>query len=192
MESSSVTRRDFVAATTGVAASAWLAMHAGVDEAMAYAAQEASQAAPQARYAALNAGQVRELDAITSTLVPSDGTPGAREANVVRFIDRSLSTWARDQKAPLEGALAALATFVGEQHPGTATFSALSAADRVKVLEAFEQAHGQEFGALLFPTMAGMFSNPSYGGNTNKVGWQLVGFKDQFSWTAPFGYYDRG
>jgi hypothetical protein len=188
MESSSVSRRDFVAATTGVAASAWLAMHAGVDEAMAYAAQ----AAPQARYATLSARQVRELDAITSTLVPSDGTPGAREANVVRFIDRSLSTWAKDQKAPLEGALTALAKFVGEQRPGIANFSALSAEDRVKVLEAFEQAHGQEFGALLFPTMAGMFSNPSYGGNTNKVGWQLVGFKDQFSWTAPFGYYDRG
>ena len=50
---------------------------------------------------------------------------------------------------------------------------------------------GGEFGALLFPTMAGMFTNPSYGGNANKVGWALMGFTDQFSWKPPFGYYDR-
>ena len=185
-----VSRRDFVAAAaTGVAASAWLAQGNGdLHAAAAYAAAAGSQD----RYTVLTPDQVRELDAVTSTLVPSDGTPGAREAKVVRFIDRSLGTWAADQKPGLERALKALADFVVAERPGTASFSALKPADRTAVLEGFERAHGQEFnGGFLFPTLAGMFTNPSYGGNANKVGWALLGFRDQFSWQAPFGYYDR-
>ena len=40
-------------------------------------------------------------------------------------------------------------------------------------------------------TIAGMFSNPEYGGNRDKIGWKLLGFEDRFSWAAPFGWYDR-
>ena len=40
-------------------------------------------------------------------------------------------------------------------------------------------------------TIAGMLSNPSYGGNFGKAGWKWIGFNDQFSWVAPFGAYDR-
>ena len=188
MKERSVSRRGFVAGVSGAAASAWLVSNGDLHAAAAYAVQ----AGAQDRYTVLAAEQVRELDAVTSTLVPSDGTPGAREARVVRFIDRSLATWAKDQRPQIEGALKALADYVAKERPGTTTFSALAAADRIKVMEGFEQAHGREFnGGFYFPTIAGMFTNPSYGGNANKVGWSLMGFKDQFSWAAPFGYYDR-
>lgn len=188
MDSQSVSRRDFVAAATGVAASVWLVstpeLHA--------AAIQAAKTGAQDKYTVLSANQVRELDAVTSTLVPTDGTPGAREAKVVRFIDRSLATWAKAQKPQIEGALKTLSEYVAKERPGTASFSALKPADRTIVLEGFEKAHAPEFGGgFFFPTMAGMFTNPSYGGNTNRVGWSLMGFKDQFSWAAPFGYYDR-
>ena len=188
MENPSVSRRDFVAVATGVAASVWLAP----TPALHAAAVQAAHAGAQDKYSNLTADQVRELDAVTSTLVPTDGTPGAREAKVVRFIDRSLGTFAKDQKPQIEAALKALAEYTAKERPGTTAFSALKPADRTKVMEGFEQAHGREFnGAFFFPTMAGMFTSPSYGGNTNKVGWSLMGFKDQFSWAAPFGYYDR-
>ena len=39
--------------------------------------------------------------------------------------------------------------------------------------------------------ISGMFADPKYGGNVNKSGWKLLGFDDQFSWAAPFGWYDR-
>ena len=39
-------------------------------------------------------------------------------------------------------------------------------------------------------TAAGMFAMPSRGGNRNKAGWKLIGFKDQFSWASPYGWYD--
>ena len=44
---------------------------------------------------------------------------------------------------------------------------------------------------LRFATVAGMFANPEYGGNADKTGWKLLGFNDQFSWSSPFGWYDR-
>jgi len=183
-------RRDFVATLGGVAASAWVAAN---PESLRAAAAFAAQAGTQVRYQVLTPAQVRELDAVTSTIVPTDDTPGAREARVVRFIDRSLATWAKDQKPQIEAALKVLSDFVAAQRNGNRSFAAIPATERTKVLEAFEQAHGAEFsGAFWFPTMSGMFSNPSYGGNFNKVGWSLMGFRDQFSWAAPFGYYDRG
>ena len=44
---------------------------------------------------------------------------------------------------------------------------------------------------MLAATAAGMFANPEYGGNRDKIGWKLIGFDDRFFWQAPFGYYDR-
>ena len=183
-----ITRREALAALTGAAASAW----AAADPRIAEAATWAAQAASQQGYQVLTAAQARELDAVTSTIVPTDGTPGAREARVVRFMDRSLATWAKAQKPQVEAALKALADFVAKQDPARKSFASVPAAERTAVLEAFEKEHPAEFnGGFWFPTMAGMFSNPSYGGNANKVGWTLEGFTDQFSWAPPFGYYDR-
>ncbi len=190
MGDSRVSRREALAALTGVTVSAWAAADPRM---LGSVAAYVQQAAAQGAYQVLTAAQVRELDAVTSTIVPTDDTPGAREARVVRFIDRSLATWAKDQKPEVEAALKALAEFVAKERPGVRTFAAVPVADRTKLLEAFEQAHGDEFnGGFWFPTMAGMFANPSYGGNANKVGWSLMGFKDQFSWAPPFGFYDRG
>ena len=189
MDEHELSRRAFVAAMSGAAASVWLAAS---DAELHAAALQAAQAGAQDKYEVLTPAQVRELDAVTSTIVPSDGTPGAREAKVVRFIDRSLNDWAKEQKPQIEASLKALSDFVAKNRRGTATFSAVPEADRTKLLERFEKAHGDEFNAgFWFPTIAGMFTNPSYGGNANKVGWSLMGFKDQFSWAAPFGYYDR-
>ncbi|MEA3247046.1 MAG: gluconate 2-dehydrogenase subunit 3 family protein [Gemmatimonadota bacterium] len=184
-----ISRRDAVAALTGVAASVWAAADARIAQAVTYAAQaRAGQA-----YQALTATQARELDAVTATLVPTDDTPGAREARVVRFIDRSLATWAKDQKPEMNAALTALGDFTAAKRGGNRSFAAVPAAERTALMEEFEKAHADHFnGAFWFPTMAGMFANPSYGGNANKVGWKLVGFTDQFSWSPPFGYYDRG
>lgn len=192
--STGLDRRDFMATMAGVAVSAWVAADPEVLRATAaFAAQGPAKPGAPVRYQVLTPAQVRELDAVTSTIVPTDGTPGAREARVVRFIDRSLATWAKNQKPQLEGALKVLGDFIAAQRSGNRSFAAIPAAERTKVLEAFEQAHGAEFnGGFWFPTMSGMFSNPSYGGNFNKVGWSLMGFRDQFSWSAPFGYYDRG
>ena len=39
------------------------------------------------------AAEAKEVEALASCIIPNDGTPGAREAGVVYFIDRALVTF---------------------------------------------------------------------------------------------------
>ena len=151
----------------------------------------AATASQQEKWQVLTPQQVRELDAVTAQLVPTDDTPGAREAHVVRFIDRSLATYAKDQKPAIEAALKKLDQLVASHFPGATSFAALGDAEQITVLKDWEATDRRTFGAIHGATITGMFCNPEYGGNFNKVGWQLLGFKDQFSWAPPFGWYDR-
>ena len=182
-------RRDFVGILGGAAAATWLG--AGWSELHA-AGRYAATSAPQQPWQVLTKAQVTELDAITAQLIPTDDQPGAREAHVVRFFDRSLATFAKAQRPQLEQSLKRVSEFVAKQRPGTTSFAALSDADQVAVISALEKDAPEAFWAIHGPTITGMFANPEYGGNFGKVGWKLIGFQDRFSWAAPFGYYDRG
>ena len=74
---------------------------------------------------------------------------------------------------------------------GAKSFAALSSGQQIAVLATMEKDKDSFFNALRCSTIAGMLANPEYGGNDNKAGWNLLGFDDQFSWAAPFGWYDR-
>ena len=64
-------------------------------------------------------------------------------------------------------------------------------ADQIAVMTEYEKKNRQPFNMLRTFTMLGMFCHPQHGGNNQKVGWQLIGFVDQYSWVPPFGYYDK-
>jgi gluconate 2-dehydrogenase gamma chain len=181
-------RRAFMASLASGIASTWLLAHVSDIEAAATYAAGVTETAP---YEHLTADEARELDAITAAIVPTDETPGAREAHVVRFIDRSIGTFAQDQHEPLTKALQAIADAVEKKRPGTRSFAALSHEDQNSLLQELYEKDRPTFFAVRGATMAGMFANPEYGGNTNKIGWKLIGFVDQYSWAPPFGYYDR-
>ena len=89
MLESEVNRREFVFDLAGIAASAWLATH--LPELRGIAAYAAS-VAPEEPYEFFTPEQAREFDAISAQIVPTDETPGAREAHVVRFGDRYFAT----------------------------------------------------------------------------------------------------
>jgi gluconate 2-dehydrogenase gamma chain len=181
-------RRAFMASlATGIASTWLLAQATDLEAAATYAATAASNAP----YDTLTPDQAREIDAISAAIVPTDETPGAREAHVVRFIDRSLATFAKDQREPLVKALDAIAAAVEKKKPGTRSFAALPRDEQDALLQDLFEHDKTTFFAMRGATMAGMFSNPEYGGNANKIGWKLIGFEDRFSWVPPFGYYDR-
>jgi hypothetical protein len=46
----------------------------------------------------LSAAQRRDLDGLTALIIPTDEDPGAREARIVDFIDRGLTSFAQDQR----------------------------------------------------------------------------------------------
>lgn len=185
--SDSFSRRDFVAAV-GSAGAAWLLAGARErGEAVAHAAHQVTQAQPV--LSVLTRAEAAEVEAFASRIIPSDDTPGAREAGVVYFIDRSLATWAKDQLPGFRAGLTKLAKDVGAKFRGQTRLSALTPVQQDEVLRSIEQT--PFFGQMRFATISGMFSLPTHGGNRDYVGWKLVGQEDGMDFKAPFGWYDQ-
>ena len=179
-------RRAFLSTSGTVLGGTWLAWSLPAILATAdFACQAHQDGAP---FEALSAVEATELEAIAAQIFPSDDTPGAREAGVIYFIDRALHTFRADDHAPLREGLDELAAHVQATYPGTAAFSALPHAQQIEALHTIEET--DFFETVRAMTIAGMFGHPSYGGNRDKIGWQLLGFDDRHVWQPPFGYYD--
>jgi gluconate 2-dehydrogenase gamma chain len=185
---SRINRRSFLVTAGGGLAGAWLA----TDVAKLLAAGEYAAAAgrqnPLPPFEYLKPDEAADLEAATAQIVPSDDTPGAKEARVVYFIDRALATWQREQRSVFRKGVAELRKRA-RQH-GAKTFAALSDAQQQGVIAALDKENHEFFFALRGATIVGTFANPEYGGNFQKNGWKLLGFVDQFSWAPPFGWYD--
>ena len=51
-----------------------------------------------AKFEFFTAAEAAEVEAMSSRIIPTDETPGAKEAGVVYFIDRALVTFASDSQ----------------------------------------------------------------------------------------------
>jgi len=183
----SFSRREFVAAAGSLGAIWLLADATERGEAVDHAAHQVTQAQPA--LSVLTPEQAAEVEAFASRIIPTDDTPGAREAGVVYFIDRGLATWAKDQQPIFMEGLTKLSADVGAKVRGQTRLSGLTPAQQDDVLRSIEQT--PFFGAMRFATLAGMFSLPSYGGNRDFAGWKLVGQESAMEFKAPFGWYDQ-
>ena len=143
------------------------------------------------RYDHLTLDQAAVLDAATAQILPTDDTPGAREARVVNFIDRSLATWAKDQRRAIAKLVKELDARARKVDRAAKSFAALSDERQRAAIAWLEKEKPESFNALRGATIVGALANPEYGGNFEKNGWKMLGFVDQFSWSAPFGHYDR-
>lgn len=182
-------RRAFLATSGAALGALWLSADQREVEAAISHAAHAMRADPRPAFDVLTPEQAADVEAFTSHIMPSDELPGAREAGVVYFIDRSLSTWAAGQREPLVRGLDALNRDVESRWPGAGRFAQLPAARQFELVSAMEQT--PLFQQLRFATLSGMFSLPSYGGNRDGAGWQVLGFEGRFIWAPPFGDYDR-
>jgi gluconate 2-dehydrogenase gamma chain len=183
----SLSRRDFVA-TVGSLGAVWLLSDvADRSEAIAHAAHQVKQAQPTLQ--TFTPEQAAEIEAFASRIIPTDDTPGAREAGVVYFIDRSLATWAKEQQPLVMEGLAKLPRDVGAKVRGQTRLSALTPAQQDEVLKSIEKT--PFFGMMRFATIAGMFSLPDHGGNRDFAGWKLVGQVEAMEFTPPFSWYDQ-
>lgn len=166
---------------------AWFAMRLPTVHTLALAACRAAQ--DDAPFQVLTVEQAKEIAAMTEQILPSDETPGAREAGVIHFIDKSLEDFARSLREPLIEGLDELRTAVGERHSGEQSFADLSLEQQTAVLTDIED--GGFFGLVRFLSILGMFAIPAYGGNRDEVGWQVLGFENRGTWQPPFGWYDE-
>jgi gluconate 2-dehydrogenase gamma chain len=188
MEPDNASRRRFLQASSGTLGFAWLAANWPQVAASAAHAHAAAAAGDRTRLLFLSAGQARDIEAIAAQIVPSDDTPGAREAGVVWFIDHvHAGPWSGGGKDFLTG-LADFQTRCTRHHPGTRQFADLTPDDQLAYLRHVERT--PFFEQIRFLSVLGLLASPAYGGNAGKAGWKLVGFVDQHAWQPPFGHYD--
>ena len=182
MSAEDSSRRNFlIGSMTGVSA-AWLAAN------WPAAVAAAEQARAGGQFAFFTPSQAADIDAMAAQIFPTDDTPGAREAQVIYFIDLGLESFARDKQGVYTQGLSDLAAKTKEMFPGSASFAALSSAQQIQLLTAIEKT--VFFKTVRDHTIMGMFASPQHGGNYNKVGWKLIGFDDALNYQQPFGYYD--
>jgi gluconate 2-dehydrogenase gamma chain len=138
-------------------------------------APEASIATPGLNF--LTAAQAREVEAMAAQILPSDDTPGAREAGVIAFIDLVLAKFEREKQAAYTEGLKSLGPFAD-----------LASEQQTAKLRSIEKT--EFFDLVRTHTIMGFFSHPKYGGNRGGAGWKLIGFEDAGAFQPPFGYYD--
>lgn len=156
----------------------------------AHEAHEAARAPQPAAYTLLDAAQAADVAALTAQIVPTDDTPGAREAGASYFIDRALGSFFAHWRPSFMEGLAQFQAAARQAHPQTSSFAALSSEQQVAFLQGVDTTPFFDQARML--TLCGMFSGPEYGGNRDGIGWKLMGFEDQHIFEPPFGFYDQG
>ncbi len=143
----------------------------------------AAAAALPVTYETLTASLFDVLEAVVARIIPTDENgPGAVEARAAHFIDRALGNPLVAFRDTYYSGLAALDAYA-ERAKG-APFTKLSPRDQDAVLTDLEKniatgfnGRSAAFFALLRRhTIQGMFSDPYHGGNTDFVGWDLIGY----------------
>jgi gluconate 2-dehydrogenase gamma chain len=171
-------RRNFLLKSFSASSAAWLAANWPAQ----VAAAEKAQAMGAFTY--FSREQAMDVDAIAAQIYPTSDTPGAREAQVIYFIDLALVTFAQDKQDVYAKGLADLSAKTGGK-----AFAALSPDQQIALLTSIETT--PFFKTVRDHTIMGMFAAPQHGGNYRKVGWEQIGFDDSLNFRAPFGAYDK-
>ncbi len=199
-------RRSFLLHMGGAAGAAWITAQWPEILAAAQHAHAAAKANPAPAFEVLTPEEARELEALSSAIIPSDELPGAREAGVVYFIDHALKTFAADARPAYEKGLADLGKMASEMFPGVNRFSEATPEQKEKVLAKLDEesrSGGRQsrrlsgpssmsfFETVRFHTLAGFLVDPEAGGNRDYAGWNAIGRDPAHSFSPPFGFYDK-
>jgi gluconate 2-dehydrogenase gamma chain len=189
MDSVTLSRRSLLQAIAATMATAampfgWVEIALNADQLHAGAQVEGER-----KISFFSAVEAADVEAVASQIIPTDDSPGAREAGVVYFIDRALATFLSQLAGDYRAQLAAFQAAFHERHPSAASFASLTSDQQVEYLKGVDQT--PFFSTTRLLTLLGMFSLPTYGGNRDGVGWKLLGFEDAHVFRPPFGYYDR-
>lgn len=131
----------------------------------------------------LTAAERQCLEAMIVRMIPAgaDG-PGGLEAGCAIYIESALKDAYQSLRKIYSSGLAALDAHAMSR--GEKLFAALDTTEQDKILSEFEQnvkVTGYSDSAAFFElvrqhTLEGMFGDPSYGGNANFAGWDLIGY----------------
>jgi len=202
-------RRSFLLQTGAGVSAAWFSAQWPSVVAAATHARHAAKSAPPAKFDFFTPDQATEVEAMAARIIPSDGTPGAREAGVVYFIDRALATFASDSQEEYRKGLPEVQAAVQGLYPDVKKFSAASSEQQDKILEALDEqsASGKQlnrsvrfrpgaaaqgfFETLRVHTITAFLVDPESGGNRDAAGWRVIGRDPSHVFQPPFGFYDK-
>jgi gluconate 2-dehydrogenase gamma chain len=176
-------------AAAGAAASAGLVPGAAAQEQMNH--MEGGASAPGQQHpngaehgAFFNHADAATIAAFTERIMPSEpGKPGARDADVLNYIDLALAGAYAELQDFYRRGIASLDAHCRATYKES--FVHLTPEKQDEVIAALEEGKGAEFTyptareffvTLRVHTMEGMFADPLYGGNRDFAGWRLVGF----------------
>src|SRR5882672_6971090 len=168
MSTGGKSRRAFLAESATGLGAAWIAANYSAIAAAQEFVRTAAASGQAAAYAFFTPEQAAEVEAMTAEIIPTDSTPGAREAHAVAFIDRALVTFESERQDDYRKGLEELAAATKKLYPSAARFSALKGEDRIKVLASIEKS--PFFELVRVHTITGFFASPVHGGNHDKVG----------------------
>jgi gluconate 2-dehydrogenase gamma chain len=205
MNSFQPARRDFLQLLSGSVGAAWLTANW---PALVSAAEHAHQTAKAGNpvLEVFTTDQAREIEALCACIIPTDGTPGAREAGVVYFIDRALKTFFSGALPVYQKGLEDAQKTTAELFPGVPSFSAASEEQKLKIFthiaeESERQNEGPRrlapdaskdfFQTLRVHTIFGFLVDPEGGGNREFAGWKAIGRDPAHGFSPPFGFYDK-
>ena len=206
MNSNLGARREFLLQLGALAGAAWFETQW---PAVLSAAQHAHEAAKDTRaptFEVLTPDQAKQIEAITSQIIPTDELPGAREAGVVYFIDRALKTFARDTLPLYQKGLADVGRITAELFPGIRNISDATPEQQEQIVAElmFEMSPrpgmrrnaaasaGSDFPPILWiHTLFGFLLDPEAGANRDYAGWKVIGRDPAHSFSPPFGFYDK-
>jgi gluconate 2-dehydrogenase gamma chain len=131
-----------------------------------------------------NHADAATIAAFTERIMPSaPGKPGARDADVLNYIDLALAGAYAEMQDFYRRGLASLDAYCRSTYKES--FVHLTPERQDEVITALEEGKAtgftwptakEFFSILRTHTMEGMFADPLYGGNKDFTGWRLVGF----------------
>ena len=132
-------RRAFLRVAGGALGGAWLTLDLSKVAHAAHEAQRAQEAGGTPTTSFLSQAELADVDAIAAQIIPTDATPGAREAGVALFIDRALATFFGRMAPDFRRQLAAFRLRCQAQYPDAPSFAALSHEQQIEFLHAVER-----------------------------------------------------
>ena len=133
-----LSRRRFLSqAGIGVSA-AWVSAHWPEMVSAATHARQAVQSGTAYKFEFFTPAEATEIDALSARIIPTDDTPGAREAGVLYFIDRALVTFASGDQQKYRDGLPDLQSLVREKFPDVEKFSAATPEQQDELLHTME------------------------------------------------------
>jgi Gluconate 2-dehydrogenase subunit 3 len=198
-----LSRRNFLSQGCSSLSAVWVSAHfPAMLSAARHARESAQSATPKLEF--FTPEQADEIDAITSRIIPSDGTPGAHEAGVVYFIDQALTTFAVEEQVHYREGLPEVAARTKELFPSIEKFSSATPEQQDEILASFDEkmpaqrrpnrprAGGQNFfETMRSHTIIAFLLDPDSGGDPNGTGWKVLGRERSHMFQPPFGYYDQ-